>query len=95
MGMTNGVGMKYWIPIYMRMTKQTVIPVEAGIYILIKYWIPVFHAFTRMRMTINYRSRKNEDENNKIESFSEISIQDLNKYIYIYIRILLKHLRRR
>jgi len=78
MGMTNGVGMKYWIPIYMRMTKQTVIPVEAGIYILIKYWIPVFHAFTRMRMT------KYLHENNKIESFSEISIQDLNKYIYIY-----------
>jgi len=92
--MTNGVGMKYWIPIYTGMTKQTVIPAEAGIYILIKYWIPVFMgmtkqrdwipvfpAFTRMRMTINYRSRKNEDENNKIESFSEISIQGLDKYI--------------
>jgi len=51
-----------------------------------KDWIPIFPtfpAFARTGMTTNYHSRKNEDENDKIESFSEISIQGLDKYIYI------------
>jgi len=42
---------------------------------------PTFPAFARTGMTTNYHSRKNEDENDKIESFSEISIQGLDKYI--------------
>jgi len=48
---------KYWIPVYTRMTINTVIPAEAGIYIVpMEILVSSFHRFS-------------EDENDKIEGF--------------------------